>query len=110
MRVVDEVTKLLSSADPIHHSPVASTSASQGITCATPSSLTGLPVVVPDTLPTLAAPVPTAVTSSSVINSSMSPSHQLPGLPLVSSSGLADTIYKDQSLQHSRLCQVSCQS
>ena len=92
-RVVKEVTTRLSSADPIHHSPVASPGPSQGISCPTPGSLTGLSLVVSDVLPpSAAAPVPTAVTSSSVINSSMSPSHQLPGLPLVSSSGLADTV------------------
>ena len=92
-RVVNEVTTRLSSADPIQHSPVASPGPSQGISFPAPGSLTELPLVVSDVLPpSTAAPVPTAVTSSSVINSCVSPSHQLPGLPLVSSSGLADTV------------------
>lgn len=89
-RVVDEVTKRLSSADPIHQPPVASTGSSQGISCPAPGSLTELCLVVPDALPTLAASVRTSVTTSSVINSSGSPSNQLPGLPLVSFPGLAD--------------------
>ena len=90
--MVHEVTTRLSSADPIQHSPVASPGASQGISCPTPGILTGLPLVVSDVRPPMAAPVPTAVTSSSVINPCVSPSHQLKGLPLVSSSGLADTV------------------
>ena len=48
--------------------------------------------MVSNARPPSAAPVPTAVTSSSVINSCVSPSHQLPGLPLVSSSDLVDTV------------------
>ena len=103
-RVVDKVTKRLSSADPIYHTPVASTGANQGICSPAPGSLTGLPLVVSDTQPTSAAPVPTAVTSSSVINSSVSPPHQLPGLPLVSSSGLAETMVQGSvALMHSAL-------
>ena len=92
-RVVDEVTKRLSSTDPIHHTSVAPTSASENISRPAPSNLTGLLLVVPDALSSSAAPVPTAVSSSSnIISSSVSSCHQLPSLPLVSSSGLADTI------------------
>ena len=91
-RVVDEVTKRLSSSGPIHYAPLASTGVSEGISGPAPSTLTELPLVVPDSMPTSAAPMPTAVTSSSNANSSLSSSHQLPSLPLVSSSGLADTI------------------
>ena len=91
--MVDEVTKRLSSTDPIHHTSVTPTSASEDISCPAPCNLTGLPLVVLDALPSSAAPVPTAVSSSSnIISSSVSSSHQLPSLPLISSSGLADTI------------------
>ena len=91
-RVVDEVTKRLSSSDPIHHAPLASTGASEGISGPAPGTLTELPLVVPGTVPTSAASMPTAVTSSSNASPSVSSSHPLPSLPLVSSSGLADTI------------------
>ena len=90
--MVDEVTKRLSPADPMYSTPVASTIACQGINCPAPGSLTELPLAVPGALPTSAAPVPTAVTTFSVINSSGSRSHQLPGLPPGSSPGLADAI------------------
>ena len=90
-RVVDEVTKRLSSTDQIHHTSVAPTSTSEDISPA-PGNLTGMPLVVPDAPPSSAALVPTAVSSSSNIISASVNSSQLPSLPLVSSSGLADTV------------------
>ena len=54
----------LSPTDPLHHTSVAPTSASEDISCPAPGNLTGLPFVVPDAQKSSAAPVPTAVSNS----------------------------------------------